>query len=87
MATKKRILITGATGLVGSWATRHLLNGGHEVVVLVSDMDYQSELFRTGLHLDVTIFNGRLERYEDVERTINNGAVNQVLHLGRVWYV
>jgi CDP-glucose 4,6-dehydratase len=82
MATKKRILITGATGLVGSWATRHLLNAEHEVVVLVSDMDYQSELFRTGLHLDVTIFNGRLERYEDVERTINNGAVNQILHLG-----
>lgn len=82
MKSTKRVLITGATGLVGTWATRHLLNEGHDVVALVSDMDYQSDLYRSGLYLDVTIFNGRLENYDDVERAINNGEVNQVLHLG-----
>ncbi|MFN8376875.1 MAG: NAD-dependent epimerase/dehydratase family protein [Anaerolineae bacterium] len=35
--TDRPTLITGATGLVGSWLTRRLLDAGADVVCLVRD--------------------------------------------------
>ena len=42
------MLVTGATGMVGSWLTRRLVDDGADVVALVLDADPQSELFRSG---------------------------------------
>jgi CDP-glucose 4,6-dehydratase len=44
----KRVLVTGATGMVGAWATRRLVDEGAHAVVLVRDADPQSELLRRG---------------------------------------
>ncbi|RYZ85536.1 MAG: NAD(P)-dependent oxidoreductase, partial [Proteobacteria bacterium] len=30
-----KVLVTGANGFLGSWLTRSLVNGGHEVFALV----------------------------------------------------
>ena len=78
----KRVLVTGATGMVGSWLTRWLADVGAYTVALVSDMDPQSELVRSGYISRTNIINGRLESYDDVERAINNHEVDSVFHLG-----
>jgi CDP-glucose 4,6-dehydratase len=78
----KRVLITGATGMVGSWLTRWLVDAGAFTVALVADADPQSELIRSGYINRVTVVNGRLEHYEDVERAINNHEVDSIFHLG-----
>ena len=44
----RRVLVTGATGMVGSWLIKDLLASGAHVVALVLDLDPQSELVRGG---------------------------------------
>ena len=78
----KRVLVTGATGMVGSWLTRWLVDAGAYTVVMVSDLDPQSELVRSGYINRVSVMNGRLEKYDDVERIVNNQEVNSIFHLG-----
>jgi len=38
----KRVFVTGATGMVGSWLTKDLLERGARIVALVLDADPQS---------------------------------------------
>lgn len=78
----KRVLVTGATGMVGSWLTRWLVDAGAYTVAVVADLDPQSDLVRSGTVSRVNVVNGRLERYEDVERAINNHEIDSVFHLG-----
>lgn len=78
----KRVLVTGATGMVGAWTTRHLVDAGAHVVVLVRDADPQSELLRSGTILRTSVVNGRLEDYESVERSVNEHDVDTIFHLG-----
>jgi len=79
---QRRVLVTGATGMVGSWVTRELVNRNAFVVALVADSDPNSELIRSGVINQVTVVNGRLENYDDVERSINNHEIDTVIHLG-----
>jgi CDP-glucose 4,6-dehydratase len=78
----RRVLITGATGMVGSWLTRWLVESGAYVVALVPDWDPQSELLRSGMVNRINVVNGRLEDYDAVERAINGHEVDSVFHLG-----
>lgn len=78
----KRVLVTGATGLVGSWLTRALLHEGAHVVALVSDLDPQSELLRSGNLGRVVSVNGRLEDPAVTERAVNEHGVDTIFHLG-----
>ena len=80
--SKRRVLVTGATGMVGSWVTRELVSRNAFVVALVADTDPNSELIRSGVIDQVTVVNGRLENYDDVERSINNHEIDTVIHLG-----
>lgn len=79
---EKRVLVTGATGMVGSWLTRSLVESGAYVVAFIADFDPQSELIRSGTINSVNVVNGRLENYDDVERAINNHEVDSIFHLG-----
>ena len=76
------VLVTGATGMVGSWLCRKLLDAGARVVALVRDDDPQSELYRSGDVLRATVVNGKLEDYDAVERALNEHEVSSVFHLG-----
>lgn len=75
-------MVTGATGLVGSWLCRRLVAEGAYVVALVRDADPQSELLRSGTINQLSVVNGRLEDYNSVERSINEHDVDTVFHLG-----
>ncbi len=78
----KKVLVTGATGLVGSWLVKWLVESGSNVVAFVADMDPATELLRSGQVEQVSVVNGRLEEYEDVARAINNHEVDTLFHLG-----
>lgn len=81
-STSPSVLVTGATGMVGSWLVRYLLDSGTHVVALVRDSDPQSEFVRSGDAMRTEVINGHLESYEDVERAIVEHEVGTVFHLG-----
>jgi CDP-glucose 4,6-dehydratase len=78
----RRVLVTGATGMVGSWMCRRLVDIGARVVALVRDADPQSELLRSGTVNRISVINGCLEHYADVERAVNEGEADTIFHLG-----
>ena len=78
----KKVLVTGATGLVGSWLVKALLKRKSIIVALVRDIDYQTEFYRSGDYLKTNIVNGSLENFSTIERAINKYEVDTVFHLG-----
>jgi CDP-glucose 4,6-dehydratase len=78
----RRVFVTGATGLVGSWLTRRLVEEGAYVAALVRDWDPQSELVRSGTLQRCTVVQGALEDYATLERAITEHEVDTVFHLG-----
>ena len=78
----KKVLVTGATGLVGSWLVKALLKRKSIIVALVRDIDYQTEFYRSGDYLQTNIVNGSLENFSTVERAINEYEVDTIFHLG-----
>jgi CDP-glucose 4,6-dehydratase len=77
----RRVFVTGATGIVGSWLVKDLLALGASVVALVRDSDPQSEFFRSGDYKRTFMVNGRLEDFSTLERAINEHEVDAVFHL------
>ena len=77
----RRVFVTGATGLVGSWLVRELLGRGSEVVVLVRDADPQSQLLRSGDIARTSVVNGAVEDLGTVTRAINQHRPDTVFHL------
>ncbi len=78
----RRVLVTGATGMVGSWLVKELLAREAFVVALVLDLDPQSELVRSGDLERCSVVNGRLEDAAAVERAVTLHEVDTVFHLG-----
>lgn len=78
----KTILVTGATGIVGSWLCRRMIAEGAEVVVLVRDWDPRSELVRSGTIQRARVVQGALEDYVSLERALSEHEVDTVFHLG-----
>lgn len=77
----RRVLVTGATGVVGSWVVKALLERGASVVALVLDVDPRCELVQSGDYQRLTIVHGGLEDYAAVERAIGAWEVDTVFHL------
>ena len=78
----KPVLVTGATGLVGSHLVARLLEAEAEVGVLLRDRDLRSDLFRSGNIDRVAVIEGELESIADVERAIAESGASVVFHLG-----
>ncbi|MGD0265602.1 MAG: NAD-dependent epimerase/dehydratase family protein [Candidatus Methylomirabilota bacterium] len=74
-------LVTGATGLVGTWLVRRLLQAGADVVCLVRDWVPQSELVRGHLIDQVKVIRGDVRDRELLERALGEYEVNTVIHL------
>lgn len=79
--SNKRVFVTGATGLVGSWLVKDLLLQGAYVVALVRDPDPQSEFYRSGNFTRTSIVQGCLEEYQTLERALNEHEIDTVFHL------
>jgi CDP-glucose 4,6-dehydratase len=78
----KSVLVTGATGLVGSWLVRDLLEKGARVTALALDNDPSSQLIRSGDYNLISIVNGDLRCYKDVSRAVFNNECTDIFHLG-----
>ena len=74
-------LVTGATGLVGSWLVRRLVEAGADVVCLVRDWVPRSDLVRSGLAERVTLVRGDVCDQALLERALGEHEVATVFHL------
>ena len=78
----RTVFITGASGIVGSWLTRALLDSGTTVVALVRDEDPRSEFVRSGDDRRVVRVHGSLEDTSVIERALVQYEVDVIFHLG-----
>jgi CDP-glucose 4,6-dehydratase len=74
-------LVTGATGLVGSWLVRRLRAAGADVVCLVRDWVPQSELVRSHAIEQVKVVRGDVRDGALLERALGEYEIDTVFHL------
>lgn len=75
------VFLTGATGLIGGWLTRRLVEAGADVVCLVRDWVPQCELVRSRLLEQVKVVRGDICDHDLLERTIGEYETATVIHL------
>ncbi len=74
-------LVTGATGLIGSWLVRRLLEFDADVVCLIRDWLPQSELLSSRLIERVKAVRGDVRDQALLERVLGEFEVDTVIHL------
>jgi CDP-glucose 4,6-dehydratase len=80
--TDRHVLVTGATGIVGSWLCEELVRLGAFVVAMVRDDDPQSRFYTGGIANRCTIMRGDLVHFDQCMRAMNDYDVETVFHLG-----
>src|SRR5690242_368123 len=75
------VLVTGASGLLGSWLTRCLVDQGASVVCLLRDWVPQSEFVKTRQSDKVNVVHGDVEDRTVLERALGEYEVEVVFHL------
>ncbi len=76
----RRVFVTGATGLLGSWLTTKLVALGSDVVVLIRDWVPESEFFQNNSMSGSTVIRGELTDQELLERILNEYEIETVFH-------
>jgi CDP-glucose 4,6-dehydratase len=79
---ERSVLVTGATGIVGSWLCEALLERGARVVAFVRDVDPQSRFYSENLAARCAVVSGDLIDVAACTRAINDHEVRTVFHLG-----
>jgi CDP-glucose 4,6-dehydratase len=74
-------LVTGATGLVGSWLVKRLWAAKADVVALVRDWVPASEAVRSGVLDQVTVVRGDVRDQALLERVLGEFEIDTVIHL------
>lgn len=77
----RRVLVTGCTGLVGSWTVRALWERGAHVVGLIRDQVSGSELAHGGLLHQMDVVHGCVESESLLERVLAEYEIQTVIHL------
>lgn len=75
------VLVTGATGLVGSWLVRRLLGAHASIVGLIRDWVPQSELVNSGLIQKIQVVRGNICDQICLERVLGEYEIDTVFHL------
>jgi CDP-glucose 4,6-dehydratase len=75
------VLITGATGLVGSWLTRRMVEAGADVAALVRDWVPESQLIRSRMIDRVKVVRGDVRDRDVLERALGEYEIDTVIHL------
>jgi len=77
----KSVLVTGCTGLLGSWLCKELIAKGANVTGIVRDWVPRSILFTEDLLKQINTVRGEVEDFQKIERTLNEYEVEIVFHL------
>lgn len=77
----RRVFLTGATGLVGGWLVRALLDRGADVIALVRDWVPESDLIGGGQLDRVTVVRGDVCDHPLLERALGEYEIATVIHL------
>jgi len=77
----RAVLVTGCTGLLGSWMVTELVRRQAHVVGLVRDLVPQSRLYSDPSHQQINIVRGDIENVATLERAIAEYEVDTVFHL------
>lgn len=77
----RRVLVTGGTGLLGSWLVGRLIEFGADVVVVVRDWVPQSRYIEQGYDRRTTVARGDVRDQEFLERVLGEYEIQTVLHL------
>ncbi|MBM3192071.1 MAG: NAD-dependent epimerase/dehydratase family protein [Chlamydiae bacterium] len=78
----KQVFVTGASGFIGFWLCKRLVELESHVTILLPDPHEQSELLRTDLVKSVRIVEGNLERSLHLEKVFKSCKIDTVFHLG-----
>jgi len=73
--------VTGATGLLGGWLVRRLIDLGADVVCLVRDWVPQCELVRARTIEQVKVVRGDIQDQVLLERVLGDYEIDTVFHL------
>ena len=77
----RRVLVTGATGFVGSYLTQTLLDNGADVVTIMRDFCPDSRFLDECEHEETKIVRGDLNNKYLIERTLAEYEIDTVFHL------
>src|SRR5579864_6810570 len=77
----RSVLVTGASGLVGGWLVKELLELGADVVALVRDTSPRSLVAREGLLSQIVTVHGSLGDFPLLRRALSEYSVQTVFHL------
>ena len=80
--SNKSVFITGATGFLGSWLTRSLVDSGARVTALVRDTYSDSLLAYMKYDKKIAVVQGQLEDYESVVAALGKSSADTIFHLG-----
>lgn len=75
------VLVTGCTGLLGSWLCKELINRKANVVGLIRDWVPKSVLIDDGYIDEMNIVRGDINDFQTMERIINEYEIEVVFHL------
>jgi len=78
---QRRVLVTGATGLLGGWMVRELVNRGADVVAIVRDSVPRTFIEVEGLWPRITVCRGDINDGPLVRRVLAEYEVKTVFHL------
>lgn len=83
----RRVLVTGCTGVLGSWLTAKLVELGADVVGLVRDWVPQSQLVRSGTMDRIKVVRGSVTDEETVNRVFAEYEIQTCFHLAALTVV
>ena len=75
------VLVTGATGLVGAWLVKYLLEAGADLTCLVRDWVPESEAVRSSAITQVKVVRGDVRDQALLERVLGENEIDTVIHL------
>src|SRR3954453_7529324 len=78
---RRRVLVTGCTGLLGAWLTDYLAGQLADVVGLVRDSVPASNFYRLRLADRVTTVRGSIEDYALMSRILSEYEIEVIFHL------
>lgn len=78
----RRVLVTGATGIVGAALCEDLIAKGAEVTALILDDDPHSRFYSEGIYQQCSVVRGDLSDFSSCMRAINVHEAEVIFHLG-----